>query len=98
SGRLIAADATLLATQAGPAEWFKASGLPCDEAGFIAVRPTLQLLDDDDVFAVGDCATALEHPREKAGVFAVRQGMPLAENLRLRVQGNAAKPFTPQSD
>lgn len=98
SGRTIAADATLLATQAGPADWFKASGLPCDDAGFIAVRPTLQLLDDDDVFAVGDCASVLEHPREKAGVFAVRQGMPLAENLRLRARGTAAKPFTPQSD
>lgn len=98
SGRTITADATLLATQAGPSEWFKASGLPCDDAGFIAVRPTLQLLDDDDVFAVGDCAAVLEHPREKAGVFAVRQGMPLAENLRLRSRGMTAKPFTPQSD
>ena len=98
SGRVIKADATLLATQAGAADWFKSSGLPCDDAGFIAVRPPLQLLDDDDVFAVGDCATVLEHPREKAGVFAVRQGMPLAENLRLRARGLTAKPFTPQSD
>ncbi len=98
SGRVIEADATLLATQAGASDWFRASGLPCDHAGFIAVRPTLQLLDDDDVFAVGDCATVLEHPREKAGVFAVRQGMPLAENLRLRARGMSAEPFTPQSD
>jgi selenide,water dikinase len=98
SGRSIAADTTLLATQAGPAAWFKGSGLPCSDAGFIAVRPTLQLLDDDDVFAVGDCAAVLEHPRERAGVFAVRQGMPLAENLRLRARGMTAKPFAPQSD
>lgn len=98
SGRTIAADAALLATQAGPAKWFEASGLPRDKSGFIAVRPTLQVLDDDDVFAVGDCSTVLEHPREKSGVFAVRQGPPLAENLRLRVRGMAAKPFIPQSD
>jgi selenide,water dikinase len=98
SGRAIAADATLLATQAGPAKWFESSGLPRDGGGFIAVRPTLQLLDDDDVFAVGDCATVIEHPREKSGVFAVRQGPPLAENLRLRARGMAAKPFVPQSD
>lgn len=97
SGRAIAADAALLATQAGPAKWFATSGLPCDPAGFIAVRPTLQVLDDDDVFAVGDCATVLKHPREKSGVFAVRQGPPLAENLRLRAAGRAAKPFIPQS-
>ena len=98
SGRTIAADATLLATQAGPAKWFESSGLPRDKAGFLAVRPTLQLLDDDDVFAVGDCATVLEHPREKSGVFAVRQGPPLAENLRLRARGLAVKPFVPQSE
>ncbi|MFN3745534.1 MAG: selenide, water dikinase SelD [Hyphomicrobiaceae bacterium] len=96
SGRTLAADATLFATHAGPAEWFRTSGLPCDDAGFIAVRPTLQILDDDDIFAVGDCAAVLKHPREKAGVFAVRQGPPLTENLRLRARGMAAKPFTPQ--
>lgn len=96
SGRTIAADAVLLSTQAGPARWFGTSNLPRDADGFIAVRPTLQLLDDDDVFAVGDCATVLEHPREKAGVFAVRQGPPLAENLRLRARGMPAQPFTPQ--
>ncbi len=96
SGRTIAADATLMATGAGPAAWFKTSGFPCDPAGFIAVRPTLQLLDDDDAFAVGDCASVLEHPREKAGVFAVRQGLPLAENLRLRARGLPDRPFTPQ--
>lgn len=96
SGRTIAADATLLATHGAPATWFAVSGLPRDSAGFVAVRPTLQLLDDDDAFAVGDCATVLAHPREKAGVFAVRQGVPLAANLRLRARGMAAKPFTPQ--
>jgi selenide,water dikinase len=98
SRRTIAADAVLFATHAGPAAWFKESGLPCDRAGFIAVRPTLQLLDDDDVFAVGDCATVLEHKREKSGVFAVRQGPPLTENLRLRVRGMPAQPFAPQTN
>lgn len=96
-GEFVASDATLLTTSAKPAPWFATSGLPLADRGFIAVRPTLQLIDDDDVFAVGDCATVLEHPREKAGVFAVRQGPPLTENLRLRVKGKAARPFVPQS-
>lgn len=95
-GRRLPCDAVMLTTNAGPAGWFSQSGLPLDERGFIAVRPTLQLLDDDDVFAVGDCASVLEYPREKAGVFAVRQGPPLAENLRLRSQGRPAEPFEPQ--
>lgn len=96
-GTALPSDATLLTTNAGPAAWFGQSGLPLDAKGFIAVRPTLQLLDDDDVFAVGDCATVLEHPREKAGVFAVRQGPPLTRNLRLRLAEKPAEPFVPQS-
>lgn len=95
-GRKIPADAVMASTRAGAAPWFKSSGLPVDGHGFLAVRPTLQLLDDDDIFAVGDCAHVLEHPREKAGVFAVRQGPPLTENLRRRAQGMAAEPFVPQ--
>ncbi len=97
-GKEIAADAVLLATNAGPAKWFESSGLPLDARGFIAVRPTLQLTDDDNVFAVGDCSTVLEHPREKAGVFAVRQGPPLTENLRLRARDKSALPFIPQKE
>lgn len=96
-GRTIAADAVLISTKAGPSDWFRHSGLPTDATGFLAVRPTLQLLDDDNIFAVGDCASVIEHPREKAGVFAVRQGAPLTENLRFRARGLAARPFKPQS-
>ncbi|MDP2356816.1 MAG: selenide, water dikinase SelD [Beijerinckiaceae bacterium] len=98
SGAAIDADAVLLSTEAGPAEWFGTTDLPKDERGFLAARPTLQLLDDDDVFAVGDCATILEHKREKAGVFAVRQGPPLTENLRRRARGATAEPFVPQTE
>lgn len=98
SGRGVPADAVLASTKAAPAQWLQNSGLPLSPAGFLAVRPTLQLLDDDHVFACGDCADVLEHPRPKSGVFAVRQGPPLTENLRRVVRGQAAMPFTPQTD
>jgi selenide,water dikinase len=87
----------LISTAAKAALWLKESGLPTDDEGFVALRPTLQLLDDDDVFAAGDCATVLEHRRDKSGVFAVRQGPPLTGNLRLRARGLPAEPFTPQT-
>ncbi len=96
SGRRIAADAVLVTTKAAPPVWFADTDLPRNAQGFLAVRPSLQLLDDEDVFAVGDCAAVVEYPREKAGVFAVRQGPPLAENLRRRARDAAAKPFHPQ--
>ncbi len=95
-GRVVAADAVLLTTGAIAASWLAASGLPTLAGGFLSVRPTLQLEDDDDIFAAGDCATVHADPRPKAGVFAVRQGPPLADNLRRRARGLATLPFTPQ--
>ena len=97
SGTQIASDATLLTTKATAATWLAESGLPCTPDGFLALRPTLQMTDDDDIFAAGDCATVLEHPRPKAGVFAVRQGPVLTENLRRRARSEAPAAFKPQS-
>ena len=97
-GRRIDTDAVLLATKAAPAPWFRSSGLACTADGFLALRPTLQLVGDDDIFAAGDCGTVLEHPRAKAGVFAVRQGPPLTENLRRRARGRDVLPFKPQKE
>lgn len=54
-----------------------------DEEGFIRIRDTLQCEPGpSNVFAVGDCATSATDPRPKAGVFAVRQGLPLEANIR----------------
>lgn len=90
------ADAVFVVTEASAAKWFATTGLPLDERGFFAVDDTLRSTGDQQVFAVGDCATVLEHRRPKAGVFAVRQGPPLAENLRRALLGKPLAPFTPQ--
>lgn len=97
SGRAVPADATLVTTKAAAPAWFRDTGLPLDAQSFLAVDPTLQSPADDGIFAVGDCASVTGFPREKAGVFAVRQGPPLAENLRLAARGKATRPFRPQS-
>ncbi|TCO75516.1 selenide, water dikinase SelD [Chromatocurvus halotolerans] len=96
AGDTLDADEIVWVTQAGGAAWLRETGLMLDERGFILVRDTLQTLTDDRVFAAGDIATCVDHPREKAGVFAVRQGPPLARNLRRAVQGRAPRPFHPQ--
>ena len=96
SGALHELDEVLWVTAAGAQPWLAASGLDTDESGFVAVHPTLESTSHPGVFAAGDCAAVLDHPREKAGVFAVRQGPPLAENLHRALRGLVLKPFTPQ--
>jgi selenide,water dikinase len=97
SGKWLQADAVFVVTEASAAEWFVTTGLPLDGRGFLAVADTLRSTGDERIFAVGDCATVLKHPRPKAGVFAVRQGPPLAENLRRVVLGQTPEPFVPQA-
>jgi selenide, water dikinase len=90
------ADAVFVVTEASAAPWFADTGLPLDEKGFLAVDDTLRSTGDERIFAAGDCATVLKHRRPKAGVFAVRQGPPLAENLRRALRGEPPQPFVPQ--
>ena len=98
NGESIRASATILATGALAPVWFKTTDLPLDERGYISVRETLQVLRDDDVFAVGDCASIQGHSRPKSGVFAVRQGPALSRNLRARIEGRSLYKHVPQSD
>ena len=97
NGERLEADNVFVVTEASAAKWFAGTGLPLDGRGFFAVEPTLATSGDPAVFAVGDCASVTTHPRPKAGVFAVRQGPPLADNLRRVLLGQAPQPFTPQS-
>ena len=96
-GETVDADEIVWVTRAGGAPWLRETGLALDADGFIQVTDTLQTVTDPKVFAAGDIASMVNHPREKAGVFAVRQALPLAENLRRAVEGRALKPYRPQS-
>lgn len=96
SGEAIDVDEVLWVTRAGGPAWLADTGLNLDEGGFIRVRDTLQSENDDSVFAAGDIANVVNHPREKAGVFAVRQGPPLADNLKRLALGKPPAPFQPQ--
>ncbi|MFT6590651.1 MAG: selenide,water dikinase, partial [Rhodoferax sp.] len=96
AGEIIEADEIVWVTRASGAAWLQDTGLALDASGFIQVTDTLQTVTDPGIFAAGDIASMVNYPLEKAGVFAVRQGPPLTENLRLNVQGKPLKPFHPQ--
>ena len=95
-GTTVAVDEILWVTQAGAAPWLREAGLDVDDGGFVRVDDTLQSRSHPGVFAAGDVAAVVNHPREKAGVFAVRQGPPLADNLQRVLLGRLPRPFRPQ--
>lgn len=92
----ISADTIFFATGASIPKWPAECGLAISEDGFIEVNNFLQSTSHEFVFVAGDAATIKNHPRPKSGVYAVRQGKPLAENLLRFASGRRLKTFKPQ--
>lgn len=95
-GRSIAAEAIFLATGASTPRWLADSGLALNHNKFIHINKYLQSISHADVFAAGDCATIKNKVYPKSGVYAVRQGPPLAENLRRHLRGETLIGYAPQ--
>jgi selenide,water dikinase len=96
-GERLAFDEVIWVTGAAAPAWPRASGLQTDAAGFIAVDTHLQSLSHPGVFAAGDIASMQDTPRPKSGVYAVRQGPPLTENLRRALRGEPLVEYHPQA-
>jgi selenide,water dikinase len=89
-------DLVLLATGAVPFEWPRRAGLQPDERGFVLVDPMLRSVSHPYVFAVGDCATLRDAAQPRSGVYSVRQGEVLAENLRRDVTDQPLARYRPR--
>jgi selenide, water dikinase len=94
----IAADEILWTTQAAPARWLAKAGLPLDARGFLRVDTTLRVAGHDDVFAAGDTIAFSGRELPKSGVYAVRAGPALAENIRRTLTGRSLRRFRPQRE
>ncbi|BAZ04980.1 FAD-dependent oxidoreductase [Calothrix sp. NIES-3974] len=96
SGFSTECDRIFWVTHASAPTWLRDAGLATDAQGFVLVDETLQSISHSQVFATGDIASILNHPRPKAGVFAVRQGKPLYTNLCRLTEGKPLKNYIPQ--
>lgn len=97
NGIQVASDFVVAALGAKAPTWPRESTLACDTHGYILVNQYLQSCSHPNIFAAGDNASMENMPRPKSGVYAVRAGPPLAENLRRAINGGVPKPYTPQT-
>ena len=95
-GRALPHDHVFWVTGVEPFAAFRDSGLATDPDGFVEVNDALQSTSHPEVFAAGDTAGMRHSPRPKSGVFAVRQGPALADNLRRHALGRPLRRYRAQ--
>ena len=90
-------DALFWTAGAAPLPWLRDSALLLDGAGYVLVDAALRSVSHPNVFAAGDTATLQGAALPRSGVFAVRQGEVLAENLKRAFQGESLRHYEPQA-
>jgi selenide,water dikinase len=89
-------DALFWTAGAAAAPLVAESGLETDAAGFALVDAHLRSVSHPEVFAAGDAASFRGLNVPKSGVYAVREGAVLAENLTRVVRGLPLAAYEPQ--
>ena len=97
-GGTIDADIVIWVTNAIAHDLFEKFDLDKDDRGFILTGPTLQSKTDPRIFAVGDSGTIEGEQLDKAGVYAVRQGPVLTENITHFVESRTLSHYVPQKN
>jgi NADH dehydrogenase FAD-containing subunit len=95
SGARLACDVPLIATGAQAPAWLQGSGLALDGQGFISVDACLRSTSHPHVFAAGDVSSRVDRPIARSGVYAVRAGDALANNLNAALSGQALQAHQP---
>ncbi len=95
-GRELAVDCVIAATGVSAPPWLAGSGLQLAQDGFVAVGDGQQSVSHPNVFAGGDVASRIDAPHAKSGVYAVRAGPVLSENLKRFLAGQKIAPHQPQ--
>ncbi|MCA9177166.1 MAG: selenide, water dikinase SelD [Planctomycetales bacterium] len=96
-GSVCPADVVIWAAGAAPPPLAAQLGLPLDPRGFLATEATLRTVAPGlPIFAVGDSGGFTPSPLPKSGVYAVRQGPVLWENIQRLLAGRPLRPYRPQ--
>ena len=99
-GREFMCDVAIWATGADPQEVTAASDLDMMK-GYFRVNNYLQSTSHPNIFAGGDCITMEEYADKgyptKAGVYAVREGPIIAENVVNYIEKKALTEYVPQT-
>lgn len=88
NGEIIKPDLCIVAVSASPPKLALKS--------FLNVNEYLQVEGFPEVFAAGDCINFRKRPLPKAGVFAVKEGKVLSENIRRVLTLESLKKYIPQ--
>ncbi|MDE1953546.1 MAG: FAD-dependent oxidoreductase [Betaproteobacteria bacterium] len=95
-GGELPADVVLWATGGVAHAWLAQSALAVDARGFVQVDATLRSISHPWLFAVGDCASFTPQALPKSGVFSVRMGPVLANNLHAMLRAQPPAVYQPQ--
>jgi selenide, water dikinase len=93
NGSHIDSQLTILATGYAPAALLEKIDVTKTDDGSISVNSGLQSRSHKNIFAAGDCAGNPKINIAKAGVFAVRQGPLLFENLTHALRGRSLQSY-----
>ena len=94
-GARLLCDVPLIAMGAQAPAWLADSGLALDEQGFVSVDACLRSVSHPHVFAAGDVSSRVDQTLARSGVYAVRAGPALTNNLRAVVAGTPPSPHLP---
>lgn len=98
NGSTASFDHLIWATGAAAQPWLAQAGVATVDGGFVQINQYLQSVSHPQLFAAGDIASDPQQPRPKAGVFAVRQGPVLAQNLLHQLLDEPLIEYRPQRD
>ncbi len=98
SGRLIPADIRVWAAGIKAPDWLaNLDGLESNRLNQLVVKPTLQTTNDDNIFAIGDCASCqlegMDRPVPPRAQSANQQALLLAQSIQARLKKRDLLPY-----